>query len=43
MDYTLEKARQYVVAAQKNLSIFPTQPHKRALEAMADFVVQRNY
>ena len=33
----------YVITCQKNLSIFPDQPYKHALDAMADFVVQRNY
>jgi octaprenyl-diphosphate synthase len=43
VEYTLEKARQYVAAAKKNLSIFPDSPFKLALDEMADFVVKRNY
>jgi len=43
IDYTMEKARQYIATAQKHLSIFPDSPHKLALLAMAQFVVERNY
>ena len=43
VDYTLEKARQYSAAAKKDLSIFSESPYKNALDAMADFVVNRTY
>ena len=43
VEYTLEKARQYVAAAKKNLSIFSDSPFKLALDEMAEFVVKRNY
>jgi geranylgeranyl pyrophosphate synthase len=43
VEYTLEKARQYVAGAKKNLSIFSDSPFKHALDAMADFVVNRKY
>lgn len=43
IDYAMEKARQYIATAQKHLSIFPDSPHRLALEAMADFVAERNY
>ena len=43
VEYTREKARQYSSTAKKHLSIFPDSLFKNALEAMADFVVNRNY
>jgi len=43
VEYTGEKARQHTAAARKNLSIFPDSPYKKALDAMADFVVNRKY
>jgi octaprenyl-diphosphate synthase len=43
VEYTLEKARQYSRTAKKHLSIFPDSPFKKALDAVADFVVERNY
>jgi octaprenyl-diphosphate synthase len=43
VEYTLDKARQYVAAAKKNLSIFPDSPFKLALDEMAEFVVNRKY
>jgi octaprenyl-diphosphate synthase len=43
IEYTMEKARQYIGIAKKNLSIFSDTPAKLALDAMADFVVERNY
>ncbi len=42
IDYTMDKARQYIFTAKKSLSIFPDSPYKLALLAMADFVVERN-
>jgi octaprenyl-diphosphate synthase len=43
VDYTMEKARQYTLVAKKNLSIFSGSPFKNALDAMAEFVVNRTY
>ena len=43
LEYTMEKARQYINTAKKNLAIFPESPYKTALDRMADFVVERNY
>jgi octaprenyl-diphosphate synthase len=43
VDYTMEKARQYIETAKKNLAGFPDSPYKISLEAMSGFVVERNY
>jgi len=43
LEYTMEKARQYINTAKKNLAIFPDSPYKTALDRMADFVVERDY
>jgi len=43
LEYTMEKARQYINTAKKNLAIFPESPYKTALDRMADFVVERDY
>ncbi len=39
--YTLERARNYIDTAKKNLEIFQDCPSKQALLAMSDYVVER--
>lgn len=43
IEYTIEKARQYAEQAKRHLNRFVNSPYKKALLAMADFVVQRDF
>jgi octaprenyl-diphosphate synthase len=43
LQYAMEVARQYVNRAKTRLALFSESPHKKALEAVADYVVTRDH
>ncbi len=42
IDYSLDKARQFIEKAKLELSIFPDSPGRRSLEQLAQYVIERN-
>ncbi|UCD84706.1 MAG: polyprenyl synthetase family protein [Deltaproteobacteria bacterium] len=41
IDYTLDRANEYISKAKRHLDIFPDSPEKYALQLMADYVIGR--